>query len=171
MMAGSIPTWRLLNQYGQKKDQDKELFSLSDVKAPKSLWAELAEMIERRLAGQQSLLPETAQLQEVTDRAVERIRRKGRIRSKIEETEDIIRTRISELRVEEPRTLGPLHVALHFWNTPEMTEIFKECGLSNRDIMLTQAEVFGRLTEPMSEHATLIYLSSFWGTLYINTWL
>ncbi|MEP9412197.1 MAG: hypothetical protein HRF42_12525 [Candidatus Brocadia sp.] len=36
-----------------------------------------------------------------------------------------------------------------------MTEIFKECGLSNRDIMLTQAEVFGRLIEPMSEHATL----------------
>lgn len=36
-----------------------------------------------------------------------------------------------------------------------MTEILKHCEFKERDILLTQAEVFGRLIEPMSEHATL----------------
>lgn len=139
----------------EKGPRQRVILSLGTVDIPKGLWAELAEMIERRLVGQESLLPETHQLQEIADRAVERIRRKGRLRSKVEDTEDTVCAKISELRVEESRILGPVHVALHFWNALKMTEILRECELSVRDIMLTQAEVFGRLIEPMSEHATL----------------
>ena len=54
-------------------------------------------MIERRLAGQESLLPETIELREIADRAVERIRRRGRLKSEVFGTEDVVTTRHSEV--------------------------------------------------------------------------
>ena len=112
-------------------------------------------MIERRLVGQESLLPETIELREIADRAVERIRRRGRVKSEVSGTEDVVTTRPSEVRVEEPRILVPVNVAVHVWNELEMTEVFKGCGFAKRDVLLTQAEVFGRLIAPMSEYATV----------------
>ncbi|MDN3510890.1 MAG: hypothetical protein NG784_06255 [Candidatus Jettenia sp.] len=41
-----------------KGPRQRVILSLGDVKIPKGLWAKLAEMIERRLVGQESLLPE-----------------------------------------------------------------------------------------------------------------
>ena len=91
----------------------------------------------------------------MADRAVERIRCRGRVKSEVSGTEDVVTTRPSEVRVEEPRILVPVNVAVHVWNELEMTEVFKGCGFAKRDVLLTQAEVFGRLIAPMGEYATV----------------
>ena len=91
----------------------------------------------------------------MADRAVERIRCRGRVKSEVSGTEDVVTTRPSEVRVEEPRILVPVNVAVHVWNELEMTEVFKGYGFAKRDVLLTQAEVFGRLIAPMGEYATV----------------
>ncbi len=138
-----------------KGPRQRVILSLGNIELPKKFWPTLVEMIGRRLAGQGTMLPEPKKLLPLADRVVERIRRKGKFGARGEDGVEEVQARISGIQVEEPRVLGPVHVAEHFWNALKMGAVLKECGLSGKDILCAKIEIFGRLIAPMSENATV----------------
>ncbi|MFN3396661.1 MAG: hypothetical protein ACK4Z9_07720, partial [Thermodesulfovibrionales bacterium] len=107
-------------------------------------WPILIEMIERRLAGQRSILPEPEELQGLADSVYERILRKGRLKAKRTEEAEEVRTNLSEITVTEPLSVGPLNVGKAFWDRLGMGQILKDCGMSKTDIGRCMVEVLGR---------------------------
>lgn len=141
----------------KKGPRQKTILTLGNIDVPREQWALLTEMLRRRLSGQRSMFPDEPEgLQAVTESIVARLRRKGKLKAAREEgrPEDVIRTDIGELKVEEPRMLGPVLVAEEYWKRLGMTEVLKGCEMSRKEIGRAKVEVFGRLVEPMSENAT-----------------
>ncbi|BBO18855.1 IS1634 family transposase [Candidatus Brocadia pituitae] len=142
----------------KKGPRQKTILTLGNIDVPREQWALLTEMLRRRLSGQRSMFPDEPEgLQAVTESIVARLRRKGKLRAAREEgsPEDVIRTDVGELKVEEPRMLGPVLVAEEYWKRPGMAEVLKGCEMSKKEIERAKVEVFGRLVEPMSENATV----------------
>lgn len=139
-----------------KGPRQKTILTLGNVDVPKEQWPLLAEMIKRRLSGQRGMFQdETEELQGITESIVARLRRKGKLKAEEARPEDIIRTNVNELKVEEPRMLGPVLTAEEYWKRLGMTEALKECEMSKQEIERAKVEVFGRLIAPMSENATV----------------
>ncbi|MFN3739564.1 MAG: transposase, partial [Thermodesulfovibrionales bacterium] len=65
-----------------KGPTNRTVLNLGKVDLPRQKWPILIEMIERRLAGQRSILPEPEELQGLADSVYERILRKGRLKAK-----------------------------------------------------------------------------------------
>ena len=140
----------------QKGPRQKIILTLGKVDVPKGQWPLLAEMIRRRLSGQRDMFrDEPEELQGVTESIVGRLRRKGKIKAREGNPEDVIKTNINEVKVEEPRMLGPVLVAEEYWKKLAMAEVFEGCDLSKKEVALTKVEVFGRVIAPMSENATV----------------
>lgn len=140
----------------RKGPRQRTILTLGNIAVPKEKWTHLAEMIKRRLSGQRGMfLDEPEELLGVTESIIERLRRKGKLKAREERPEDVIKTTVNEVKVEEPRMLGPVLVADEYWKRLGMAEVLKGCGLGKKEIERAKVEVFGRLIEPMSENATV----------------
>ena len=96
----------------EKGPRQRVILSLGNIKVAKKFWSLLAEMIKRRLAGQEPIFAEPEELVEIADRAFERIRLKRGAKEGLRE--DKITTTADGIKVEKPRILGPVNVAWHF---------------------------------------------------------
>ena len=109
---------------------------------PKSKWPGLIGRVEAALLGQTSLESQDPLVTEL----VARVRTAtGR--------QDIVSVHTDQLRQEEAREAGPVHVGHQLWRRLGIDDILLEVGLSAKARRLTEVMVLNRLVAPCSEHA------------------
>lgn len=109
---------------------------------PKSKWPGLIGRVEAALLGQTSL---ESQDPLVTD-LVTRVRTAT-------SRQDIVSVHADQLRQEEAREAGPVHVGHQMWRRLGIDDVLLEAGLSPKARRLTEIMVLNRLVAPCSEHA------------------
>jgi len=118
--------------------------------APEEQWLALAKRIEAALGGQRDLVPD-GRVSAVTDRVRARVD-KTAVPSK-RETSDLVAVHTDQVRVEEIREAGPVHVGHQMWKRLTLDTILAQAGLGARARTLTEAMTLNRLIKPLSEHA------------------
>src|SRR5271163_480282 len=134
-----------------KGPRHKVVCSLGNLEpGPPEKWRELARKLERALAGQLTFEGEEGYLNGL----VERIRE-----GSTEEAPSAERTRwldvdTDELKFENAREGGSVHVGHQMWNKLGIGEVLEAAGLDEREQQLAEVLTLNRLIEPSSEHAT-----------------
>jgi transposase len=109
---------------------------------PKSKWPRLIDQVEAALSGQTSLEAQDPLVTEVS----------ARVRKAIS-CQDIVSVHTDQLRQEEAREAGPVHVGHQMWQRLGIDDILLEVGLSPKARRLTEVMALNRLVAPCSEHA------------------
>lgn len=115
--------------------------------APAAEWRGLAGKLAAALGGQPSLVPEPA-----VDALVARTR-PPRPRGTARSTEDVVAIQTDQVRSEDIREAGPVHVGHQMWRVLTVDTILANAGLSRRARLLTEVMTLNRLVSPASEHA------------------
>ena len=146
-----------------KGPRQKVVCSLGDLSPrPKQEWLALARKLEAALSGQLELIDEsTPELEALTAKVKDRApRHRGQ-----EQPRSVARPEASagevakiavlpdQVRVEECREAGPVHVGYQFWQRLKMEEILTQAGLSERARQISCAMTLDRLIHPCSELA------------------
>lgn len=109
---------------------------------PKSKWPGLIGQVEAALAGQTSLRAQAPLVSEVVNRVRTATNR-----------QDLLSVHTDQLRQEEAREAGPVHVGHQMWLRLGIDDTLLEVGLSPKARRLTEVMVLNRLVAPCSEHA------------------
>lgn len=109
---------------------------------PKSKWPRLIGQVEAALSGQTSLEAQDPLVAEVAIRVRNATSR-----------QDVVSVYTDQLRQEEPREAGPVHVGHQMWRRLGIDDILLGAGLSPKARRLTEVMVLNRLVAPCSEHA------------------
>ena len=109
---------------------------------PKSKWPGLIGQVEAALAGQTSLRAQAPLVTEVVNRVRTATNR-----------QDLVSVHTDQLRQEEAREAGPVHVGHQMWLRLGIDDTLLEVGLSPKARRLTEVMVLNRLVAPCSEHA------------------
>jgi transposase len=152
-----------------KGPRQKVICSLGDLSPrPRQEWLALAHKLEAALSGQQELLGEpTPELEALTAKLQRSSRRRRSAPAPPPlagsgataappprpEPEAAVAVLADQVRVEECREAGPVHVGYQFWQRLKMEEILREAGLSERACQISCAMTLDRLIHPCSELA------------------
>ena len=109
---------------------------------PKSKWPGLIGQVEAALSGQTSLKAQAPLVTEVVNRVRTATSR-----------QDLVSVHTDQLRQEEAREAGPVHVGHQMWLRLGIDDALLEVGLSPKARHLTEVMVLNRLVAPCSEHA------------------
>lgn len=109
---------------------------------PKSKWPGLISEVEAALSGQISLEAQDTLVTEVA----------ARVRTATSR-QDVVAVHTDQLRQEEAREAGPVHVGHQMWQRLGIDDILREAGLSPKARRLTEVMALNRLVAPCSEHA------------------
>lgn len=109
---------------------------------PKSKWPGLIHRVEAVLLGQTSMESQDPLVTELVTRVHTATSR-----------QDIVSVHTDQLRQEEAREAGPVHVGHQMWRRLGIDDILLEVGLSPKTRRLTEVMVLNRLVAPCSEHA------------------
>ncbi|MCB1035888.1 MAG: IS1634 family transposase [Acidobacteria bacterium] len=119
--------------------------SLGDLSpGPREKWLALAHQVDAALHGQRRLVPEDPQVTELLERWV---------RSQASSSQQIIAVLTDEVRVEQAREAGTVHVGHQMWRRLGLETLLKDLGFSRRARWLSELMVLNRLICPASEHA------------------
>ena len=118
--------------------------------APREEWLGLARKLHATLAGQATLLPDATV--EALAARVRPVRRRV-ARPAPAESDDVVAIHTDQVRVEEIREAGPIHVGHQMWQALTLDTILAEAGLTARARQLTEVMTLNRLVSPASEHA------------------
>jgi transposase len=116
--------------------------------APAEAWLALAHKIEVALTGQHPLVGDAG-----VDRLVAKAQAARRGARQIAGTPDLVAVHTDQVRTEEPREAGPVHVGHQLWQKLGMDAGLARAGLSARTRVLTEIMTLSRLVWPLSEHA------------------
>jgi transposase len=119
------------------------------VPAPADEWGGLARKLSAALGGQTTLEPEPS-VETLAARA-----RPARQRAPAHPpaTDDVVAIHTDQVRSEDIRAAGPVHVGHQMWQTLTLDTILAGAGLSRRARLLTEVMTLNRLVSPASEHA------------------
>jgi transposase len=115
--------------------------------APVEEWRSLARRLGAALGGQTTIEPEPT---------VERLAAEARpVRPRARGTAaaDVVAVHTDQVRSEDIREAGPVHVGHQMWRTLTLDAILAAAGLSRRARLLTEVMTLNRLVSPTSEHA------------------
>jgi transposase len=117
--------------------------------APADEWRGLARKLSAALGGQTTLAPEPAV------EAVAAHARPGRrpAAARPSAGDDVVAIHTDQIRSEDIREAGPVHVGHQMWRTLTLDAILAAAGLSRRARVLTEIMTLNRLVSPRSEHA------------------
>jgi hypothetical protein len=140
-----------------KGPRQRAICSLGDLSPrPKQEWLRIARKLQAALTGQPSLLadePPTPELEALLGKLpASGTRHQAPAQSTAPQT-DLVAIHTDQVRVEEPREAGPVHVGYHFWKRLDFDRILEQAGLSERTRQLTCAMTLNRLVHPTSERA------------------
>jgi len=142
-----------------KGPRQKIICSLGDLRPrPRAEWLELAHKLASALSGQTDLLasqapdPELEQLVAKVNSASPPLR-SGQLAQPAEAESNLVSVHIDQVRTEESREAGPVHVGYQFWLRLGVDAILAKAGLSERTRQLTCAMALNRLIHPGSELA------------------
>jgi transposase len=137
--------------------RQKVLCSLGDLSPrPAEAWLRLAHKVEDALVGQASLLESAdAEVAQIVRQVRQRQARRtpARRAQPASAADDLVAVRADRVRIERPRTAGPVHVGYEFWKRLGLDEILRGLGFHPRAMQLTCAMTLNRLVHPGSEHA------------------
>ncbi len=117
--------------------------------APEAEWRGLAHKLSAALGGQTTL---------VADPAVEALAGRARPARRPQPAAppaaaDAVTIHADQLRVEDSREAGPIHVGHQMWRVLTLDAILAAAGMSARARVLTEIMTLNRLVSPASEHA------------------
>lgn len=116
--------------------------------APADEWRALARKLSMALGGQRTLQPEPT-VEVLTARA-----RPPRPHAPARPVgDDVVAIHTDQVRSEDIREAGPVHVGHQMWRTLTLDAILADAGLSARARLLTEVMTLNRLVSPASEHA------------------
>jgi transposase len=115
--------------------------------APAEEWRGLARKLAAALGGQTTLVPDPA-VEALAERA-----RPARRRAHPPSGDDMVAIHTDQVRVEDVREAGPVHVGHQMWRALTLDTILAGAGLSARARLLTEIMTLNRLVSPASEHA------------------
>ena len=117
--------------------------------APAEEWQGLARKLSAALGGQTTLVPDPA-----VDALAGRVRPAWRrARAGPAAGDDMVAIHADQVRVEDVREAGPVHVGHQLWRALTLDTILAAAGLSARARLLTELMTLNRLVSPASEHA------------------
>ncbi len=117
--------------------------------APADEWRGLARKLSAALGGQTTLEPEPTV--EVLTARVHPTRPQAPARPSV--GNDVVAIHTDQVRSEDIREAGPVHVGHQMWRTLTLDPILAAAGLSRRARLLTEVMTLNRLVSPASEHA------------------
>ncbi len=142
-----------------KGPRQKIICSLGDLRPrPRAEWLELAHKLASALSGQPDLLagqapdPELEQLVAKVNSASPPPQ-SGQLAQPAAAESNLVAVHIDQVRTEESREAGPVHVGYQFWLRLGVDAILAKAGLSERTRQLTCAMALNRLIHPGSELA------------------
>ena len=116
--------------------------------APAADWRGLAHKLSAALGGQTTLVPDP-----VVDALAARARpARGRAPAG-PAGDDVVGIHPAQVRVEDVREAGPVHVGHQLWQALTLDTILAEAGLSARARRLSELMTLNRLVSPAAEHA------------------
>jgi len=116
--------------------------------APAADWRGLAHKLSAALGGQTTLVPDP-----VVDALAARARpARGRAPAG-PAGDDVVAIHPAQVRVEDVREAGPVHVGHQLWQALTLDTILAEAGLSARARRLSELMTLNRLVSPAAEHA------------------
>ncbi len=118
--------------------------------APEEEWRGLARKLSAALGGQTTLVPDPA-VEALAERARKTPRRAARPAPAA--GDDVVAVHTDQVRIEDVREAGPVHVGHQLWQALALDPILAEAGLSARARMLTELMTLNRLVRPAAEHA------------------
>jgi transposase len=117
--------------------------------APAEEWRGLARKLSAALGGQTTLVPEP-----VVDALAARARpARPQAPARPPAGDDVVAIHTDQVRSEDVREAGPVHVGHQMWRTLTLDPILADAGLSARARLLTEVMTLNRLVSPASEHA------------------
>ena len=117
--------------------------------APVDEWRTLARKLGAALSGQTTLAPEPTVETLAAHVRPARPRARGQSRA----ADDVVAVHTDQVRSEDIREAGPVHVGHHMWRTLTLDAILAAAGLSRRARLLAEVMTLNRLVSPTSEHA------------------
>lgn len=142
-----------------KGPRQKNICSLGDLRPrPRAEWLALAHKLTSALSGQADLLSSQtpdSELQELVAK-VKSSRPPSLAADTAQRTaanSDLVTVHVDQVRTEESREAGPVHVGYQFWLRLGLDGILAQAGLSERVRQLTCVMTLNRLIHPASELA------------------
>lgn len=150
---------RLIEAYRNSDNLPRQrvIMNLGKIEVPKNRWKELAFLLEQRYRGQDVLTSLSPDLEKTANDLYARasfFQAKPMAEEQIVEQRDLETVDLKSIQVSESRSLGPELAIMKMWNDLELSDILRHNGLTDRQIALSQALVFGKLVAPSSELAT-----------------
>lgn len=140
----------------QKGPRQRLVMSLGTLEVPKSEWSLLAERIEEFLKRQESLPFGSYKVDELAREFAERIERKQlRKQSEASVGGEVGEVYLDKTEADHSRELGPEYVGHSFWKRLGMDSILRELGFTEKQCLLCELQVVGRLVCPRSELGTV----------------
>lgn len=140
------------------KVRQKIVVSLGNLPVPSRLRKEIAEELESRLSGQESLLPASAGTGKWVDLILKRIDEERRWTPRIDTSEPVDDEEVADgvlvdrIEHENETELGPSLVLKKAWDELGIGGFLKAAGLRDVQVNAAVVSVFNRLIEPCSEH-------------------
>jgi transposase len=136
-----------------KGPRQKVICSLGDLRPrPQADWLALAHKLTSALSGQADLLTSQAPDPEL-QALVTKVQSAHPSSLAPVSNSDLLSVHVDEVRTEESREAGPVHVGYQFWLRLGLDGILAQAGLSERARQLTCAMTLNRLIHPASEFA------------------
>ena len=152
------------------KVQQKTLLNLgASFPIPKPQWAELVEIIEAKLAGNEFLFEPAPKLAAAAERIVQRLRSRELEKPTDESLDgDTAHIKLDSVEMDNARSVGSERLALGSLEALEalgLPGVLKDVGLSDRDARIAMALVVARMIHPSSEREALRWLETNSATL------
>ena len=150
-----------------RKVQQKTLLNLgAHFAIPKAQWAELVEIIEARLAGNEFLFEPAPELTATAEAIVQKLRSREMAQAADEAlVGNTANVQLDSLEMDNGRSVGCERIALEALESLCFSEALKNVGMSDRDARITMAMVIARMVHPSSERAALNWLETNSATL------
>ena len=158
--GGKVYTsYSLVESYRTEKGpRQRTICSLGDLKArSRKSWLKLIHRVEDELVGQEDWLEgdddvEVNAIVHGVETARAALFRQGPATPQVFE-DDVVAVHINDVRTEDHREGGGVHVGYQFWKRLELEDILAGVGLDKRSRELTCVMTMNRLIAPRSEHA------------------
>lgn len=139
------------------KSSQRIIMNLGSLSIPKKRWKELAALLERRIAGQESFLDADPLIAGVADEALQHnhfVHSHKKEKEERKTSSEYTPINLEEVMTTFSRSLGPELVANSVWEKLGFDSMLQECKLSKKEISLAKAVILGRLIQPGSELST-----------------
>ena len=149
------------------KVQQKTLLNLgASFPIPKPQWAELVEIIEAKLAGNEFLFEPTPELAATAESIGQRLRSRELEKPTDESLDgDTAHIELDSVEMDNARSVGSERLALASLEALGFLGVLKDVGFSDRDARIALALVVARMIHPSSERQALRWLETNRATL------